>query len=630
MAIFSLELKIIGRGQKKSGGVYSLRTVVAAAAYRAGEKIQNLVDGVVYDFTRKQGVIHSEILLPKGASERYRERAALWNDIEALEKRKDAQFCGEARIALPVELSHEECIKLSRAYIKKAFVNKGMIADFSFHDPYVKNGQRNPHIHVMLTMRELTPDGKLGKKNRTWNDNDNAQRWREGWAIICNKWLARGGFEQRIDHRSYKAQGIDKVPTVHLGTEAAALERKGIRTAKGNINRAITAHNFARECGIQEPTILANIAKQWQGVRDLRGDVGSSRSFSRKARAGSSLPEETDTDRTGVQRRTYTSQSDVVRQGQSPAPKTEKRDALQGDIQRGKPPLEATQREQQASPTDRALPRTAQEKKLSLGERLASWRTKEKDTASNRGAAVYDIKVTLSMLADLSRHGIDSYAQLEQKLADCTEQVSAAEQRLTTSKDELHRAYYMRKVALSCQKTGADAARLREQLGHSEALAGAALRCQANRSYAEEYKNKVLFRNNYYKKFGDKIDAYTRAAEQLQQAGLSEHIEPAQLRQTVERLKKELKLAHQKYRRTADMLSDAGIDADTPPTYLEELIAKLKAKETACWREVQPIQRELEHWQRIATQLDNVLEGKRAKELEPLEHKDKDKNTPSR
>lgn len=312
MAIFSLHTKIIGKGQKNGGGV-SKMSVVAAAAYRAGARLKDFAEGVTYDFTRKQGVVFSEIALPVGAAERYNDRSVLWNEVKAIEKRADAQYCRELMVALPSELSQEECIKLARAYIRKNFVDKGMIADFSFHDPNMQGGHRNPHIHVMLTMRELTPEGIFGKKARQWNSTDKLEQWREHWAHICNKWLEKAGIDERIDHRSNKARGFATEPTVHLGTEAAAMERKGTHTAKGNINRSVRAYNAAVECDVLNPSILDNVAHQWRQVRELRSDGASPRTSTRKVKADSLLRDRADTDRKGVQRRTYTLRCNVVR-----------------------------------------------------------------------------------------------------------------------------------------------------------------------------------------------------------------------------------------------------------------------------------------------------------------------------
>ena len=126
MAIYHLHANIISRAKGRSA--------VAAAAYRAGEKIHNYSDGITHDYTRKSGVVHTEILLPENASKEYFDRLTLWNAVEKSEKRKDSQTARDLDIALPVELNLDEQIDLMREYISENFVSKGMCADFAIHD----------------------------------------------------------------------------------------------------------------------------------------------------------------------------------------------------------------------------------------------------------------------------------------------------------------------------------------------------------------------------------------------------------------------------------------------------------------------------------------------------------------
>ena len=259
MAIYHCSLKIISRGKGKSA--------VAAAAYRAGEKITNEFDGVIHDYTRKGGVVHTEILLPENAPAEYADRAVLWNAVEKTEKAKNAQLAREIEIALPQELTREQGISLVREYVKEQFVNAGMCADICVHD----TGGGNPHAHVMLTMRPFEQGGAWGAKQKKeyildpqgnkiydpkkrqykcksipatdWNEQTKAEQWRAAWAEICNRALEQNGRAERIDHRSYARQGIDQIPTVHLGVAASAMEKRGIRTERGNLNREIEVTN---------------------------------------------------------------------------------------------------------------------------------------------------------------------------------------------------------------------------------------------------------------------------------------------------------------------------------------------------------------------------------------------------
>ena len=154
MAIYHCSIKIISRGKGKSA--------VAAAAYRSGEALTNEYDGITHDYTRKGGIVHTEILLPDNAPAAYADRSVLWNAVEKAEKAKNAQLAREIEIALPHELTREQGISLVREYVKEQFVNAGMCADICLHD---KN-DGNPHAHIMLTMRPIEQDGLWGAKQK--------------------------------------------------------------------------------------------------------------------------------------------------------------------------------------------------------------------------------------------------------------------------------------------------------------------------------------------------------------------------------------------------------------------------------------------------------------------------------
>ena len=258
MAIYHCSIKIISRGKGKSA--------VAAAAYRSGEKIKNEYDGIIHDYTRKGGIAHTGILLPNHAPREYFDRAVLWNAVEKIEKNKNSQLSREIELALPVELSAGQNISLVREYCSKHFVSAGMCADICIHDK--QDG--NPHAHIMLTMRPMEQDGSWGAKSKKeyildekgerirlksgafktrkvnvvdWNDQTKAEIWRGGWADIVNQYLAQQDIAERVDHRSYERQGIDQIPTVHMGVAAFQMERRGIVTERGNLNREIEVTN---------------------------------------------------------------------------------------------------------------------------------------------------------------------------------------------------------------------------------------------------------------------------------------------------------------------------------------------------------------------------------------------------
>ncbi len=273
IAIYHCSIKIVSRGKGKSA--------VAAAAYRSGEKLTNEWDGLTHDYTKKGGVVHSEILLPAHAPPAFSDRSTLWNSVELSEKSNNAQLAREVEIALPVELSREEQTRLVREYCSSQFVSKGMIADFNLHD----TGSGNPHAHILLTMRPLDEKGawlpkskkeyvldENGEKIRLpsgryktrkvdlvdWNNRENAEVWRMAWADLANEFLAQNNRPERIDHRSYERQGIEQIPTVHVGVSATQMEKKGIVTERGEMNRNIKAAN----------RILREIRRLVRGLKD--------------------------------------------------------------------------------------------------------------------------------------------------------------------------------------------------------------------------------------------------------------------------------------------------------------------------------------------------------------------------
>jgi len=258
IAIYHCSIKIFSRGKGASA--------VAKSAYRAAEKIHNDYNGITSDYTHKSGVVHKEILLPDHAPNEYSDRAVLWNAVEKCERYKTAQLAREIEISLPVELSREQNIILAREYVQKHFVDKGMCADFCIHDP--KRDNPNPHAHIMLTMRPIEKDGTWGQKSKSingkkvptvdWNEQTKAEEWRCAWADILNAHLEKHGHAEKavrsadgksltisnkVDHRSYERQGIDKVPTIHMGVAASQMEKKSICTDKGNRNREIVDFN---------------------------------------------------------------------------------------------------------------------------------------------------------------------------------------------------------------------------------------------------------------------------------------------------------------------------------------------------------------------------------------------------
>jgi ATP-dependent exoDNAse (exonuclease V) alpha subunit len=251
MAIYHLSASVI----KRSAG----RSATAAAAYRAAEKIVDERSGEVHDYTRKRGVDYSVIIAPEGAPDFVFDRSTLWNSVELAEKRKDAQLAREIDIAIPIELSQAQAIDCVLGFVREQFCDAGMVADVCFH----KLDSHNPHVHVLLTMRELTPLG-FGKKRRDWNDASKLVQWREAWAKHANAALERAKVRERIDHRSHAARGIERIPTRHVGPAGWHMrersERFRMMLAIARLNDLIAKKNDA----------LARVQRQIQQLQRLQ------------------------------------------------------------------------------------------------------------------------------------------------------------------------------------------------------------------------------------------------------------------------------------------------------------------------------------------------------------------------
>lgn len=238
MAIFHFSAKVVSRAKGQSS--------VAKSAYNSRTELTNKRTGETHDYGRAEGLVFSGIFAPKNVPEWVQDRERLWSEVEKAEKREDAQLAREVEMALPHELTDEQRRQLITDFTRENFVRKGMIADVAIHAPDREGDGRNHHAHILLTMREVGPDG-FGLKRREWNSKAQLQEWRERWERTANHYLERNGHEVRIDHRSLEAQGIEREPTGHLGPTASQLEREGEQTERGNLNREIEARNKERE-----------------------------------------------------------------------------------------------------------------------------------------------------------------------------------------------------------------------------------------------------------------------------------------------------------------------------------------------------------------------------------------------
>lgn len=211
MAIYHLRASMISRSQGRSA--------TAAIAYRVAERIEDRRTGLVFDYAKRGGVDHTEILAPDHAPDWVRDRSELWNRVEESETRKNSQVAREVRVALPAELTHEARVALVREFAQAQFVDQGMVADIALHAPGREGDERNHHAHILLTTREIGPEG-FTAKNRDWNAKDMLEGWREAWARDSNAALERAGIEDRVDHRTLVAQRDEA-----LELAAAARER---------------------------------------------------------------------------------------------------------------------------------------------------------------------------------------------------------------------------------------------------------------------------------------------------------------------------------------------------------------------------------------------------------------------
>ncbi|MCW5589675.1 MAG: MobA/MobL family protein [Legionellales bacterium] len=265
MAMYHLHVKTVSRSRGQNA--------IASAAYRRATMMYDEQEGETYDYRKKHGVIYSALLvpdnapdwaqrlasngvlkqkaypllapkimnpLPQDSADQHKSSEVLWNLVERTEKRKDSQLAREVEFSLPIELNEEQSIELAREFIQDQFVSVGMIADWSVHWDI-----GNPHVHVLLTMRKLTEEG-FGAKVTAWNKKELLQTWRKAWADYANFHLRMHGHGERIDHRSYKDQGVDLLPTIHLGKAVKDMSARGLDTERVKQSQAICQENLKR------------------------------------------------------------------------------------------------------------------------------------------------------------------------------------------------------------------------------------------------------------------------------------------------------------------------------------------------------------------------------------------------
>ena len=278
MAIYHCSIKI---GCRSNG-----QSAIAAAAYRSGDKLKDNETGLISDYTKKSGIVFSEISLCDNAPAEYSDREILWNSVHSIEKNKNSRLWREFEVALPKELNREEQKDTVRRFVK-GLNEQGMCVDWSLHD----KGDGNPHAHIMATVRSITEDGKWAPKSRKvydldengqrifqkidksgrkqykshkddyndWNKTERVEEWRASWADCCNAMLSE---ENKIDHRSYERQGIDQIPTIHEGYAARKIAASGGTSERVEINNEIRQKNsLLQKIASQLKTIGEEIKK---------------------------------------------------------------------------------------------------------------------------------------------------------------------------------------------------------------------------------------------------------------------------------------------------------------------------------------------------------------------------------
>lgn len=261
MAIYHFDASVISRSKGRSS--------TAASAYRTAEVIKDHRTGEVHDYSRKSGVLHTEIIAPDHAPAWVHDRSALWNAVEDVERRKDAQVAREVRVALPSELSTEQNADLVRAFVQEQFVARGMIADVALHAPGREGDQRNHHAHFMLTTREVGADG-FGAKNRDWNAKELLVDWRGSWAEHVNTTLERCDIHERVDHRTLVAQRADALSLAHDAKERGDEPAQAAHIARAvELDRPALPGMSAGSWSMMRRGLATPAAERWQEVKQI-------------------------------------------------------------------------------------------------------------------------------------------------------------------------------------------------------------------------------------------------------------------------------------------------------------------------------------------------------------------------
>ena len=280
MAIYHLSVKPISR----AGG----RSATAASAYRAAELVHDHTSGETFDYSRKRGVEHAEIVLPTAAARQdinwARDREQLWNAAERCENRSNSRVAREYEIALPHELTKPQRLALVRGFAAEIANRHGVAVDFAIHAPHRKGDERNWHAHLMATTRVIEAGGLGEKATIEWSDTNRRQAELEParkeieairgrWAELTNEKLLEHGHEIRIDHRSYRDQGLELAPGTHWGPAVSGMERRGIETEVGK--RIELQRQAEMQQRLERAAELGRVEREQQHVRQSMLDLSA-------------------------------------------------------------------------------------------------------------------------------------------------------------------------------------------------------------------------------------------------------------------------------------------------------------------------------------------------------------------
>lgn len=276
---YRMEVKVISKTGRRQNGAIGENSAQSASAYITASKVDTLspVDASAYisgnkvetetrlaDYTKKKGVLSSDIVLPENAPDRLRDPSVLWSEVDQMAKRSNADLYREWICCFEKHLTLEQMESVARQFAE-SLAAEGMVVQYALHNAK-DNG--NYHVHFMAPCRGLDENGNwqkrkvlprtfqldadgnripiidketgLQKRNKSgrlqWKKESpvfvdsfnnpyigNVQRWRQLFADLENQYLPE---EYQVSSLSYKKQGIKKIPGRHISKAAYEVHRK--------------------------------------------------------------------------------------------------------------------------------------------------------------------------------------------------------------------------------------------------------------------------------------------------------------------------------------------------------------------------------------------------------------------